>query len=71
MYVCKNTGPSLVQPVQWSALHAPRAGRLGLSHVQAPGSHVLQLRVSMPQLRSLHALVETWLSPINTWINVF
>ena len=43
-----DTGTSLV--VQWLRLHAPNAGSLGSISGQGTRSHMLQLRVRMPQL---------------------
>ena len=42
-------GTSLV--VQWLKLHAPSAGGLGSIPGQGTRSHMLQLRVLMPQLK--------------------
>ena len=46
-------GSSLV--VQWLRLCAPNAGGLGSIPGQGARSHMLQLRVCMPQLKTLHA----------------
>ena len=41
--------------VQWLGLHVPNAAGLGLILGQGTRSHMLQLRVHMPQLKILHA----------------
>ncbi|TEA29203.1 hypothetical protein DBR06_SOUSAS14810008, partial [Sousa chinensis] len=44
---------------QWLRLHTPNAGDLGLIPGQGTRSHMLQLSVFMPQLRSLPATTKT------------
>ncbi|TEA25378.1 hypothetical protein DBR06_SOUSAS13210001, partial [Sousa chinensis] len=41
--------------VQWARLHAPTAGGRGPIPGRGTRSYMPQLRVCMPQLRSLHA----------------
>ena len=57
------TGTSLV--VQWLRLHAPNAGRPGSIPGQGTRSHMLQLRVCVPQIKMLRATAKTWHSQIN------
>jgi len=45
--------------VQWLRLQATNAGGLGLIPSQETRSHMLQLRVCMPQLKILHAASKT------------
>lgn len=51
--------------VQWLRPHAPNAGGLGAVPGWGTRSHMLQLRVCMPQLKSLHAAAKTGHSLIN------
>ena len=44
--------------VQWLRLHTPNAGGLGLIPGQGNRSHMLQLRVPMPQVKILDSAVE-------------
>ena len=44
---------------QWLRLWAPNAGGLGLISGQGTRSHMLQLRVYMPQPKILHAAMKT------------
>ena len=62
-----NLGTSLV--VQWLRLWAPSEGDLGLIPGQRTGSHTLQLRVCVLQLKILRATVKTQRSQINQSIN--
>ncbi|TEA30144.1 hypothetical protein DBR06_SOUSAS4810005, partial [Sousa chinensis] len=41
--------------VQWLRLHAPNAGGPGLIPGRGTRSHILQLRLRMPQLKIPHA----------------
>ena len=41
--------------VQWLKLHAPNAGGPGSIPGRGTRSHILQLRVPVPQLKNLHA----------------
>ena len=58
---------------QWLRLHTPNAGDPGSIPCQGPRSHMPQLRVCMPRLKSLHATTKkipsatakTWYSHIN------
>ena len=50
------SGTSLV--VQWLRLHAPRAGGAEFDPWSGIGSHMLQLRVRMPQLKNPHVTTE-------------
>ena len=45
--------------VQWRGLHIANVGGLGLILGQGTRSHMLQLRVHMPQLKILHATTKT------------
>ena len=56
-------GTSLV--VQGLRLPAPNAGGQGSNPCQVTRSHMLQLRVRMPQLKILHATNKTWRNQIN------
>ena len=58
-------GTSLV--VQWLRLHAPNAGVRGSIPGQGTGSHMPQLRVCMPQLRSQQAAAKTRCNQINKY----
>ena len=60
-----NTVTSLV--VQWLRLHAPKAGGLGSTPDQWTRSHMLQLRISMLQIKILHAATKTQHSQINKY----
>ena len=51
--------PSIV--VQWLRLHTPNGGGLGTR------SHMLQLGVHMPQIKSLPSATETWCSRMNKY----
>ena len=51
--------------VQWLRPHAPNAGGLGAVPGWGTRSHILQLRVCMPQLKSPHAAAKTGHSLIN------
>ena len=51
--------------IQWLRLYTPNAGGLGKIPSQGTRSHMLQLRVRMPQLKMLHAATKTWSSKIN------
>ena len=64
-----NLGTSLI--VQWLRLWAPNAGGLGLIPGQRTGSHMLQLRVCILQLKILCAAVKTQHSQINQSINKY
>ena len=55
--IIKVRGTSLV--VQWLRLHAPNAGGPGLIPGQGTRSHMLQLRVRMPQIKIPHATSKT------------
>ena len=44
--------------VQWLRRPTPNAGALGSIPDQGTRSHMLQLRVSMPQLKILHATLK-------------
>ena len=50
--------------VQWLRLHAPSTGGPGLVPGQGSRSHMLQLRVHMPQLKVPRAATKTQYSPI-------
>ena len=54
-------GTSLV--VQWLRLCAPNAGGLVSIPGQGTRSHLQQLRVHMPQLKTLHAATKTPVQP--------
>ena len=56
-------GTSLV--AQWLRLHTPNAGGWGPIPGQGTRSHVLQLRVCMPQPKILCVTTKTWHSQIN------
>ena len=60
------SGTSLV--VQWLGFHAPSTGVLGSSPDQGTRSHMLQLRVHMPQLKILRAATKTRHSQINYFL---
>ena len=51
--------------VQWLRLQVPSAGDLGSIPGQETRSHLLQLRVHMWQLKTLHAATKTQHSQIN------
>ena len=51
--------------VHWLTLHPPKAGGLDLILGQGTRSHMLQLRVHMPQLKIPHAATKTRHSQIN------
>ena len=59
----KNEGTSLV--AQWVGLRTPNAGGPGSTPGQGTRSHVPQLRVHMPQLRSPPAATNTQCDQIN------
>ena len=56
-------GTSLV--VQWLKLHTPNAGGPGSIPGEETRSHMLQLRIHMPQVKILHAARRVWCSRIN------
>ena len=60
-------GTSLV--VQWLRLHAPNAGGMGSIPGQGTRSHMLPLRVHMPQLKILHATTKTRYRQINKYFS--
>ena len=60
-------GTSLV--AQWLRLHAPNAGGMGLIPGQGTRSHMLPLRVHMPQLKILHATTKTRYRQINKYFS--
>ena len=62
------TGPSLV--AQWLRLRAPNARGPSSIPYQGARSHVLQLRVCMPQLKIPCAATKTQHSQINKIINI-
>ena len=62
------TGPSLV--AQWLRLRAPNARGPSSIPDQGARSHVLQLRVRMPQPKIPHAATKTQHSQINKIINI-
>ena len=51
--------------VQWLRLCAPNAGGPGSTPDLGTRSHMLQLRIRIPQLRILHVSMKTWCSQIN------
>ena len=51
----------------WLRLHAPNAGGPGAIPSQGTRSHMLQLRVLMPQLRSWQAVTKTRHNQINKY----
>ena len=51
--------------LQWLTLHTPNAGGPGLIPGQGTRSHMLQLRIPMPQLKILHVATKTPCSQIN------
>ena len=53
--------------VQWLRLHAANAGGLGSIPGQGTRSHMLQLRVHMPQLKIPHTTTKTWHSQISNF----
>ena len=57
--------------VQWLRFHTPNAVVCALVSDQGTRSHVLQLRVCIPELKILHAATLTWCSHIIKYINFF
>ena len=52
----------------WLTLCAPNARVLGSIPGQGTRSHMQQLRVLMPQLKTPHAVTKTWHSQINKYL---
>ena len=61
MDMCKNTGPSLVQPAQWPALHAPHAGAW-IPCAAAEGEHATAEESACPggDLAQPNKYVDKW-----------
>ena len=57
--------------LQWLKFHTPNAVVCGLVSDQGARSHMLQLRVCMPELKILHATTMTWCSQIIKYVNKF
>ena len=55
--------------VQWLRFHTLNAVVCALVSDQGTRSHMLQLRVCMPELKILHAATMTWCSQIIKYIN--
>ena len=53
--------------IQWLRLRAPNPGGLSSIPGQGTRSHLLQLRVRVPQLRILHVTTKTQCSQINKY----
>ena len=52
---------------KWIRLHDPKAGSWGSVPGQGTRSYILQLRVHMPQLKTLHAATKTQHSQMNIY----
>ena len=54
--------------VQWLRYHTPNAEGLGSIPGQGTRSHMPQLRICMPQPKTLHVTTKTWYSQINKYV---